>query len=525
MKNLVFLTLVLFSLLLPTQSIAQTKTFSNVLSMSLRNSGPILDNNEVKGYYFFYKQDKVDRKTNAYSLRILDQNLEPVGKKKIVDSKHIYLMEGTFNGESIMLKFFNTKTREITYRNYGTTAKLQSKETLALSKREMNMNAQIARSGQMGQDATKPTTLFAIPGKGFIDYIARKDKKVGFDICFMPSNEGSKKWTFSTDYANSKMNEFGGYLFSNDEILLSGNTKRKKIISTKGVDYFIMANDLKTGEKLWEKPLSDDKFELALMNTYDAGGEGQVVLSGSYFKKGANTIKAKSLGLFSIVMNLKDGSIVKKNFISWVKDAGKFLDINDKGKIKSIGYIYFHKFIKTADGRIFGIGEQYKKAASTAGIIGAALGGGGVSVVKMNIQDFYIFEFNNDFSLKDIKVFPKGKSGVELPSGFEFLSSSTIAMVLKSWGSFDYYFTQQEDDGEVMHICYLDYDRSQKKAEREYFGTITYVDGEFTSDKIVLKKKKKTSINVLPAKPGHVLIMEYNRKEKTMTSRLEAINY
>ena len=149
-----------------------------------------------------------------------------------------------------------------------------------------------------------------------------------------------------------------------------------------------------------------------------------------------------------------------------------------------------------------------------------------MSNIKMVIEDFYIFEFNQDFTLKDIKIFEKGKSNIALPQGFGLVSAQVIAQYLKYNNSFDFYFLQTQDDDEVVHIGYLDYDRMEKGESKEsYFGALTYADGEFTKDKIVLERKRRTNIVVFPAKAGHILIMEYNRKEKVLDMRLEAINF
>ena len=58
---------------------AQSKlSIANVYSAKLKNSGPIIANNEVKGYFLFYQSDKIDRKTNEYTLQILDENINKV---------------------------------------------------------------------------------------------------------------------------------------------------------------------------------------------------------------------------------------------------------------------------------------------------------------------------------------------------------------------------------------------------------------------------------------------------------------
>ena len=54
---------------------AQKTTINNMQKSALRTSDVIKQGSEVKGYYFFYVSDKIDRKTNQYTLRIMDNNL------------------------------------------------------------------------------------------------------------------------------------------------------------------------------------------------------------------------------------------------------------------------------------------------------------------------------------------------------------------------------------------------------------------------------------------------------------------
>ncbi len=53
--------------------------------------------------------------------------------------------------------------------------------------------------------------------------------------------------------------------------------------------------------------------------------------------------------------------------------------------------------------------------------------------------------------------------------------------------------------------------------------SIARAGDDYVTDKIDLTTEA-TFLNVLPAKPGYVLIMEYFRKLKTMQSRLEKFN-
>lgn len=47
-----------------------------------------MENNQIKGYFFLYISDKIDKRTNEYTLQILDQNLNKVRDMKFEDSKN-----------------------------------------------------------------------------------------------------------------------------------------------------------------------------------------------------------------------------------------------------------------------------------------------------------------------------------------------------------------------------------------------------------------------------------------------------
>jgi len=53
--------------------------------------------------------------------------------------------------------------------------------------------------------------------------------------------------------------------------------------------------------------------------------------------------------------------------------------------------------------------------------------------------------------------------------------------------------------------------------------TIIYDDGELSQDKIYLKDGEK-EFKVLPGKLGNVMLVEYNKKEKSINIHLEKIN-
>ena len=119
MKHL-FCLLTALLLCIATVTHAQRKlSIDKVYETYLRNSGTIMERNQIKGYYFLYLTDKIDKETNEYILQILDENLNKVKEIKFQDSKQLYLLEAAYNGKSLAFLFKNGGNNTIEMKIYG----------------------------------------------------------------------------------------------------------------------------------------------------------------------------------------------------------------------------------------------------------------------------------------------------------------------------------------------------------------------------------------------------------------------
>jgi hypothetical protein len=284
-----------------------------------------------------------------------------------------------------------------------------------------------------------------------------------------------------------------------------------------------MAIDIRTGKKLFEKKTEDTQYELNFISANIDENTGNIALLGQYYRKDDNIVKDKSLGLCSYLMSA-EGTIISKNYASWATDVRKFLPVNAQGKVEDVGYLYFHKIIKNAEGRYIAVGEQYRKVASAAGIAMTVLGGSSAGVTKMVIEDLVFLEFTPQFKLDNVKIVDKSKTNVELPAGFDFAGPQITALYLKSLGYFDYSFSQQNPEETTFSVGYVDYEKRKGEKNGLVFGAITYADKEYATDKISLETEA-SSLRVIPAKAGFVMITEYFRKTRKLDMRLEKINY
>ncbi|MGN6401247.1 MAG: DUF6770 family protein [Flavisolibacter sp.] len=512
--QLIALCLVLLSI----QSQAQSKlSIDKVYSVTLRNSGPIVENEQIKGYYFFYQSDKIDKKTNEYTLQIVDENLNKLKDIKFTDSKNIALLESSYNNSSLVFMFYDDDQNTLDYRLYNMDGRQSFSYSKILDKKsERYFKQQLAMSGS---EESENQNIFDIPGKGFLSITSlREDKKYTYDINFYASGK-RRTWTFNP-IENGKFTS-AQYLGCNDSIAVIEVLSKEKLMS-KNMESTLLGVSLENGKKVFEIRTQDGSKQLYPMNITTLKGSSQFMLLGPYYVGSDRIMREKSDGLGIWLLNNK-GKIEKSKYVSWEKDMGKFLKIDQKGRVGDLGYVYFHKVIQTEDGKIFAVGEGYKKVADGVGIALNVLSGSyAAGVTKLKITDMLMLELSKDFDLEDAKIYEKNNNSFSLSTASDFMTPHSLALAAKAYGAFDYDFTQMGANNSSFVSGYSDYERNKDYKGRT-FNSISYYDGKITTDKIPLKTKA-SSLRLLPAKPGSVLIMEYFKKDKKLDLRMEKLN-
>lgn len=513
MKKLLFMS----ALLLSMQVMDAQLSINNVRKVALRSSDAIKEGTDVKGYYFFYVSDKVDKKTNEYTLKILDNNLKELKDIKFQDSKDVTILESSFNGTDLIFLFYNEKEKTFEYQVYGADGK---KKPFTYSRDLTKKEKRYLEATYLAVDDDEETYkgLYPVEGKGFISNMpSREDRDYTFQIDYF-STEKRKQWTYTPTEGGKKF--IGDYLgcFNGTvylEVLRFGSAFDQK------PDSYILGLSLETGKKVFEKE-TDSKYRfypasLSVMN------EGTAYLYGEFFDLNGNISKDKSKGFAFWGIDEK-GKILSEKYCSWDLDLGKYLNVSSKGKIEDFGFMYLHNILQTSDGNIYAIGEGYKKVASALGIASRMLTrNSGVSTLKIKVTDMIMLKFDKDFNVKEAKIYDKNSNSIELPGGSEFVSTPLIGKMIKYYyGGFDYAYTQTNSDVSAFTVCYSDYVRG-KDYKGGTFNSISYNEGKITTDHINTKSDATRSW-VLPGKQGQVLLLEYYKKDKKLDAHFEKLN-
>lgn len=522
MKNLLSSLFLLLAMLMSTGIQAQDKlTLENIKSVSLRNSGTIMTAGEVKGYFFFYVSDKIDKHTNEYTIQLLDENLKLIKKIIFTDDSKEQLLETSFNSNSLMFMFFNEDTKMITNKIYSLEGKLKLTYPKELDKKSLSyIKSGMATS--MNNEEGQNNYLHDIEGKGYFSLIPQRDgKDYSYEISIYSSDK-RKQFIYTPD--SEVKFEVATFLGATDSLLVFEVLKKNRLLSNK-LESWLLGINLENGKKAFEITTETPEYKYYPMNIAALNGKSDFLVLGTYYDKDDKVLKDKTLGISALTLNTK-GVVMSKKFNSWESDFSKYMKVNANGKVEDLGYIYFHKLIQTEDGNMFAVGEGYKKTANAGGIALTALAalGGGVAMgnaTKLTITDMVLIRFNNQFAVNDVTIYEKNKNSAGIP-GADFASPHMLAAAAKTYGSYDYDFTQTDKFHTNFFVGYKDYERN-KDYKGVTFHSISYNNGKITTDKINLASKA-SSMRIMPGKTGFIMITEYFKKDKKLELRMEKIN-
>ena len=264
MRKLLLQLLILAATFFNLPAFGQNKlSIDKVYSVTLRNSGPILENEQIKGYYFFYQSDKIDKKTNEYTLQLVDENLNKIKDIKFNDSRDIALLESSYNGNSIVFLFYNDSENSLEYRLYGMNGKQLYTYSKILDKRSDSYFKQ--QRAMSGSEESENQNIFDIPGKGYLSVTAlREDRKYTYDVNFYASGK-RRTWTFNP-LEDGKFSS-AQYLGANDSIAVIEVMSKEKLLS-KETESTLVGINLENGKKVFQIRTQDGARYSAGHNGY-----------------------------------------------------------------------------------------------------------------------------------------------------------------------------------------------------------------------------------------------------------------
>lgn len=476
---------------------SQQNKLLEISSANLINSGTLIDsNNDVDGYYFYYGVDKLKKGKAEYAIKMLDQNLNEIANKSHIDDRDTRILKSKFNNQALMFAMINEDERFFKLLAFDRTGEKSVEMKIPVEKKEI-------------KDRYIRNILLPIDNKGFLFNYKRDFKRPGYTLKYVPT-DGGKGWEFSSP-DEDKMHYEINPMAANKNLIIAVEYEYKSSFS-KNVNINLLGFDINTGKLKFKKEFKKEEDPRFITNVNIS--DDQFVLLGEYYEKKDNVVKDESQGLFAQILDMS-GNVISDSKINWETSIENKMP-NEIGKDKNRGFVFFNDIIKTNTGEYYCIGERYRKTVSFNGIMA------GTSYTQLTITDAILFKFDKDFNLQNIKAYEKGKSRVE--SIIQFGSPQYNAYYMNFNGAFDYEFTQIDRKRNRFYSIFIDYERLKGEKNKFAYKALIYNDGEITEDKIYLQNDNKNSTWVLPGKLGHVLMIEYNKKEEKLDIHLEKLN-
>jgi hypothetical protein len=507
---------------------SQTQSLSGFKRINSRQITPIFEGKETKGYTLFYKTDKADKGNDNYELAIFDENLAKTKTIQMTKPRNKFLLIGNgFNGTEIGFYFYNFKDKQFEVEAYDKSLKKvasrEMKEELTDVEKyslQMKREAEDKDQSTFGYDMN----FYPVPGKGFIRNGMLK-KGRGFNL-EMLDNDLKTKWKYETPEGGKEVEGFLVYEVTDKQML--GSVVRRPGVMSQKMTFYITAFDVETGKKSFEVPVEGEGTTDQLsLNTISFDEESnQIVVIGDFYAEKDKPGVAKSKG-FYIKTFTPEGKETSKKFYAWNKEVKELMPSEAKESLDKGAMNFIHKVLKAKDGKYYLVCEQFSRAASGAGIASNIMSGGrgGASYTKGVIWNILVYVINPDYTLSEVKIFTKDKSSCELPAGGDFYGAGMMGLVIKALGGFDYQFTQMTNDKQSFDVVYIDYDKEKGESMKRILGNIIITpDGKFNVDKMDITTKATASF-LYPGKPGHLMMVDWLKKEKTLGMKLVKLNY
>jgi hypothetical protein len=514
-------TVALFALLIAAVNVnAQQATVENILNLrNIKSSGTIIENDKLVGYYMFYFLEKKDSKMADYEIVVYDDNYNSLKSFKLSRAKNSTLLQSVYNGNAFLFTFYDIKTG-LEFVTFNRDGKELGRKTISkddYSKMEMQM-------------LVAGSLFYPIGDTGFAHKV--ENTIVGYD------NKMKQEWKYVSELEDKKQYRVTDITSISAEYIVA-TIYVKKNLMTKKMDLEFVLLDATNGDLITELEMGNDEVgrESVLNSYYDAASE-KIIITGEYFKPGDEIVKDKSEGLFAKEYS-KDGSLTVNERYGWKEDIQDFIDSQlseDERKEAAKGFsLFFHDVVRSENGHLFLIAEQFKKQVSGGGvalkiIAGAAGGTSDAAAFEIRVGNMIVIELNEAYKLIDFKVVEKRKSTIMLQSGMGLYGSAFLGYYVNALGGFDYAFTSRDKDKDQYTVVYSDGNRKEEeddkatdKADR-MLGIIQINAGKCEASRVPLNTDSQ-SWWIQAAKPGHISVSEYYKKDKKLKMRLEQLTY
>jgi len=505
---------------------AQSKVFKEINEDISSEMKIITQDEALVGYLVFTQLEKANEDSFNYKISLMDENLNDIGTVNFREEK-LDLDAVSFEQDILCLAYLKSNINGRTFKNKKEFNAFQEKN--AIFTQFLSLDGKILKTNSSPiRLESAEYELWALPRSKFTYSGSLKHKiqlknisQKGF-VCFYGDKDGCNiidyDLTGKEIWKKSIADEQAfSLLTSKTDVYLLEKVKEKYVEG----GYYLLSYNALDG-KSYDKIILNDKEgnSLKVINFENDPVTGTPYLSGTIIdeKKGNNIYTGKQLarspysGIFTMDIKGHTKTDITKSFIYW-NDGTLSPAISKRGFIEDVrSYSVLTHSFRDYNGNTFFAGSEFVKRPKFGAIVASIitlplivvspliLGASGtikckvtnVALLKLNQKGSLSFE--SEIPCTDSK-FTKGNVPIT-----EYFNQRNFYDVENSNTKASYMIV---DDSKNIMI----YNVNQRKVVR----TVSHKDG-------------KIRTNVFPAKEGHIMVFEYNKKEKYTRLSIEALN-
>lgn len=497
---------------------AQTKIFKEISEDIQSQVSSIIQDDNLVGYLVFTQLEKASEDSFNYSITIMDENLNDIGKVDFREEK-LFLQSVSFEEDVLCLAYLKSNKLGNTYRNsrqfrkdvgdaknmifmqfIGLDGKIRNTQSI---KTKIDIEEAMQITGVYAKGGLKYSIQMRnIAGKGFVCFYGDLDQK----NLLAYNTKGEQLW-------HTKVNDDGTGFY----LVASGNDAYlllKKADRFQEGGYELLSYDLSEGKSYPKYVLRDKQGHLlrALKMENDPAS-GKLFISGNIMKpirkETANTTKSITKGAFAGVFTINFNGHTKKDietvYSYWSDGSQSFITPRGYYSDMKVYGIQSHSF-RDFEGNTYFAGSTFKRKPRWGTIVATVvtlplvlptmLLLPAACTPKTTVSDLVILKQNSKGALS---LYQTVKGNKVKMTAYSNLEQRRIYSVSNSFTKSEYLVINDVSDIFIYNV-------NQNKVVR----TIPQKDG-------------KIYTSVFPAKEGHIMISEYNKKEKYTRVSIEAL--
>lgn len=503
---------------------AQTKVFREVSEGISTELKTIMQDGTLVGYLSFTELERADKDSFNYKITIMDENLNDLGVVTFKELK-LDLQYVSFEKDTLCLGYMKSNVIGYDFKNRGDRnaalkdgyvsvfAQFISLDGKIAHTFEKKVNVSVrqawdkARNGSIGDGSLKVALQMKnLREAGFVFFFGDSDH----NYLLVYNTQGELIWE---KYITEKADDYYMLTSGHDVYFLM---KSKGKIDLGG--YSLISYDTDTKEGILKYPLEDKKKNPLQVISFDNDpATGKPCISGYILnpKTADNYATVKGMtkhvykGIFTINLNGHEKSAVKQLFTYW--DDNSTPNVSRRGYLAATnGYMIPITTFRDYNGNTYFAGSNMVRKIRWGCIASSVITAplimpplmilGSAGTLKFRVRDGVLLKQDQTGKLSAVHAISSTKSTTLPGRAPSFLARQHAYYTVSSSDTKSTFLIMNDQTNSTI------YNVDQNKIVR----TIPHKDGSIHT-------------YIYPAKEGHIIVSEYNRKEKYTKFSIEAI--